>query len=319
MSKQNEVWPETELETRIAPLASNYQTDVAAIKAQYVVENRNLKEKHKKEISLYENKNNYSSKLIIGMGCLGIIVAYYIMYLCGSAGYFNDISDEKGYALVPVIGFLGFGIGIIIGLIISSFAASIKNRADGRKKNEINRILNVSLEEANRKKEKALTERRNQYEAAVNEIQNKFNASVCEYIKRFSASESANKLTSLLVNEIQTAISKADHADYIKKINIHFWFHVYFDRMDIWANEVVEDQGKKKELLKRQVVFKHELIRNLESYEQIDALVEVLMKQTKAEIMARDGFAVIQNESKGERCLLDYKTPNSEVKSYTGW
>ena len=157
----------------------------------------------------------------------------------------------------------------------------------------------------------------------IQQVQNTYTSIVEEMFNRLNGSPYANKVVDLMYNAFMNSLRSANHASYIKSINVVLWYHVYMDRIETYAEEFVE-QGesgamKAHPLGQRQFILKHEMLRNLETPEQCDALAMVIIGMLRRRILEKDKIASVIGKRNGSRCRISYKAPNSEVSSFIGF
>lgn len=150
----------------------------------------------------------------------------------------------------------------------------------------------------------------------------KYNNDVNRYIARFKDLESTSKIKSILNNEINKNLDMTTKENYMKKIHIQYSYTVHYDRILTSCSEIIEDYADQKEvkqLLSNVILFKHELIHNLESSEQVDALASVLASELTSILSNQHPLGGILSTGDCSKYKLDLSLPNQNAESFTGW
>lgn len=317
-------WVKSELEQRIDVIVSKNKSTIAGIENTFNIRKNKIERDCIDQINRGrkddgDNLGIASTMAVIGAAIGGI---YALWEVFGDSGL--DFLERLAMFLVGILIFAAIAgaIGAVIGGIVESSVRATRTSANRELelKHEIQR--DKDIKELTEKKIRDIDAENRRCREEIEFVSNNYKKKVQEYAGKFANSESTKKLTVLLLKEIVEGVKKSNHAAYIKNINVQMWFHVYTDSIDVCVYEIregVETTEKMHVLGQKHIIFKHELIRTLENMEQVDALANLLVRFIKMQLVKSDKMAVVDVACRGSRVKVDYKTPNPDVKAYTGW
>ncbi len=320
-------WVESELERRVSEIRHSADVDIATAEERAIqVIARSMQENNNEK-----NRKHRDSKFSVSLGVSLFSVFFFIGGCYGTYSLFADppINDSfiNRVIMAPFV-FIAFGliiggIAFAIGLIIegvSSVRNSSFNTKNEKKYSELTEEAKNSANQVKDEEIRVIVEKRNR---DIRNITDRYNDNVKQAYEHFFNSSYVDVVINFIYTELKESVSKANHASYIKNLNVVMWFHVYMDRIITCTEEYIEEGtqniNKAHILNQKQFVLKHQMLINLETYEQCDALTEAIIEQLKKKIFENDEFASVNVERRGSRGKIKYKTPNPDVKQFIGF